>query len=193
MNINPTVACSCLALIVTLAGCASSPGAEAQAVAEQAGQDAPPPESAAPPLVARLANVDSREGLSVVRVNDEIRYVEGVNVASNTYVVETSAGQVIIDTSRPPASAVHKRLLEADGVTNVQYVIVTHAHGDHNGGVPLWRAGGAKVVAQENYNEFLDYSNMLSGFFARRTAAQFQFVDVARPGAAPAREGAGSL
>ncbi len=174
-------------IALAFAGCATSPEpqgeAQDSASVSAAAETAPAAADTPPPLVARLANVDSRQGLSVVRVNDAIRYVEGVNVASNTYVVDTPDGQVIVDTSRPPASAVHKRLLEADGVDNVKYVIVTHAHGDHNGGVPLWRAGGAQVIAQENYNEFLDYSNMLAGFFGRRTAAQFQFVDVAGGGA----------
>ena len=110
----------------------------------------------------------------------------GRNVSSNTFVVDTSAGAVVIDTSRPPASRAHHDLLIADGVKKVAYIIITHGHGDHTGGIPLWRTGGAKVVTQKNYPEFLEYQKMLSGFFARRNGAQFQFAG----GAGAAAQGA---
>lgn len=177
---HPMVLASTAAM---LAGCAATPDPQPQA----SRSDAPVVKGDAPAaaLVPRLANVDSREGLSVIRVSDAIRYVEGINISSNTYVIETSEGQVIVDTSRGAAAAVHKRLLNQDGVDDVRYIIVTHAHGDHNGGVPLWRADGGQVVAHELYNEFLDYSQMLGGFFGRRTAAQFQFVDGGLSGGGP--------
>ena len=106
-------------------------------------------------------------------------------------VVDTSAGQVIIDTSRPPASRAHFDLLTKDGVTKPVYVILTHGHGDHTGGVALWKAAGAKIVAQQNMPEFLDYQRKLAGFFATRNGAQFQFAGSAgaaaqRPAQAPA-------
>ena len=104
---------------------------------------------------------------SVTHIAPGLSYVLGRNVSSNTIVVDTSAGAVIIDTSRPPASRAHFDLLQKDGVTKAAYVILTHGHGDHTGGVALWKGAGAKVVAQENFTEFLQYQRMLGGFFAR--------------------------
>ena len=130
----------------------------------------------APALPSSMDNSDPSTNLSVTRVVPGLRYVVGRNVSSNTIVVDTSAGAVIIDTSRPPASRAHFDLLQKDGVTKAAYVILTHGHGDHTGGVGLWKSVGAKVVAQENFTEFLQYQRMLGGFFALRNGAQFQFA-----------------
>ena len=141
------------------------------AIAQQA--TAPP---ARPTLPPGMDFADPTANLSVTRVAPGLRYVLGRNVSSNTIVVDTSAGAVIIDTSRPPASRAHFDLLQKDGVTKAAYVILTHGHGDHTGGVGLWKGAGAKVVAQENFAEFLQYQRMLGGFFAARNGAQFQFA-----------------
>jgi alkyl sulfatase BDS1-like metallo-beta-lactamase superfamily hydrolase len=136
-------------------------------------------QTAAPPKPALPAGMDTSDptaNLAVTRVVPGLRYVLGRNVSSNTIVIDTSAGAVIIDTSRPPASRAHFDLLQKNGVTKAAYVILTHSHGDHTGGVQLWKGTGAKVVAQENFTEFLDYQRMLAGFFASRNGAQFQFA-----------------
>ncbi|MDZ4761528.1 MAG: MBL fold metallo-hydrolase [Alphaproteobacteria bacterium] len=155
---------------------------------------AAPPAAVSPLRSAQVLPVgmemaDPTRGLSVTQLAPGLRYVLGVNVSSNTFVVDTSSGPVVIDTSRPPASAVHKQLLEADGVGRASHIIVTHGHGDHTGGVALWRQGGGKVVAQANYVEFLEYQSMLGGFFGRRNAAQFQF-GAATPAGQPAQAAA---
>lgn len=135
---------------------------------------AAPPKKA--PLPASMDTGDPTKGISVIHVAPGFRYVFGRNVSSNTFVLDTSAGAVVIDTSRPPASKAHHDLLVADGVKKVAYIIATHGHGDHIGGVPLWRPGGAKLVTQKNYPEFLEYQRMLAPFFALRNGAQFQFA-----------------
>jgi alkyl sulfatase BDS1-like metallo-beta-lactamase superfamily hydrolase len=161
-----------LLAIIALSACQTPAPASAQPVA-------------APALPAGMDNSDPTANLSVTRVVPGLRYVVGRNVSSNTIVVDTSAGAVVIDTSRQPASRAHFDLLQKDGVTKAAYVILTHGHGDHTGGVALWKGAGAKVVAQENFGEFLQYQRMLGGFFASRNGAQFQFAGSAGA-AAPA-------
>ncbi len=138
----------------------------------------------APQLPSSMDMGDPTQNLSVIDVAPGLRYVFGRNVSSNTIVVDTSAGAVIVDTSRPPASRAHFDLLQKAGVTKAAYIILTHGHGDHTGGVGLWKGVGGKVVAQESFGEFLGYQRMLSGFFGRRNAAQFQFAG-SGGGAAP--------
>lgn len=144
-----------------------------------------------PQLPSSMDFADPTQNLSITKVAPGLSYVMGRNVSSNTIVLDTPQGAVIIDTSRPPASKAHFDLLQKNGVTKAAYVILTHGHGDHTGGVVLWKGIGAKVVAQESFSEFLGYQRMLAGFFGRRNAAQFQFAGSggAASAAAPAQSG----
>jgi alkyl sulfatase BDS1-like metallo-beta-lactamase superfamily hydrolase len=159
--------CRSLAVLAVSAACMGCGPALAQ-------NNAATRSAALPPA---MDTSDPTKGLSVIHLAPGLRYVLGKNVSSNTFVLDTSAGAVVIDTSRPPASRAHHDLLVADGVKKVAYIVITHGHGDHTGGVPLWRTGGAKLVTQKNFPEFLEYQRMLAPFFARRNGAQFQFAE----------------
>lgn len=91
----------------------------------------------------------------------------------NTYMVTTKAGNVIVDTSGPAPAQRHHKLLTAVSDAPVRYIILTHAHNDHTGGVPLWKGPETKVVGQAHEVEFLDYQTRLAGFFNVRNAAQY--------------------
>jgi alkyl sulfatase BDS1-like metallo-beta-lactamase superfamily hydrolase len=104
----------------------------------------------------------------------------------NTFMVTTEAGNVIIDTSMPFNAALHKRLLTAENAGPVKYIILTHAHGDHTGGVTSWRQPGTQIIAQEHHKEFQHYMARLNGFYGLRNAAQFALP---MPASAPAWPG----
>lgn len=159
--------------------------AACQAVPAANSQQAPPAQ-----LPSSMDFGDPTANLAVTPIAPGLSYVVGRNVSSNTIVLDTPNGAVIIDTSRPPASRAHFDLLQKSGVTKAAYVILTHGHGDHTGGANLWKGTGAKIVAQQNFADFLDYQKMLAGFFARRNGAQFQFAGGA--GAVAPRGPAGS-
>jgi alkyl sulfatase BDS1-like metallo-beta-lactamase superfamily hydrolase len=91
----------------------------------------------------------------------------------NTFMVVTEAGNAIIDTSMPFNAARHKQLLQAENAGPIKYIILTHAHGDHTGGVPTWKQPDTQIIAQKDHAEFQHYQTRLNGFFARRNAAQF--------------------
>jgi len=91
----------------------------------------------------------------------------------NTFMVTTKAGNVIIDTSLAPNAPRHVALLRAVSAGPVKDIILTHAHGDHTGGVPLWKAPGTNVIGQANEIELRNYQTRLEGFFAARNAAQY--------------------
>jgi alkyl sulfatase BDS1-like metallo-beta-lactamase superfamily hydrolase len=110
---------------------------------------------------------DQREAL---KINDSIYQAIGFG---NTFLVTTPEGNVIIDTSMPQIARRHQRLLKAVSGGPVKYIILTHGHGDHTGGVPLWKEAGTHVIAQRNHVEFLNYQKRLENFFAIRNAAQF--------------------
>ena len=116
-----------------------------------------------------------REGLDrkeAFKITDNIYQAIGFG---NTFLVTTPAGNVIIDTSSVVAAPLHVKLLKARSAGPVKYIILTHGHGDHTGGVPLWKEPGTEVIAQRNQTEFLNYQERLNRFFAIRNSAQFAF------------------
>lgn len=93
----------------------------------------------------------------------------------NTFMVVTRDGNVIIDTSLPNVAPKHKELLSAVSTGPVRAIIITHAHGDHTGGIDLWREDGTEVIMHAESVAFLHYQKRLEEFFKRRNAAQFGF------------------
>jgi alkyl sulfatase BDS1-like metallo-beta-lactamase superfamily hydrolase len=116
-----------------------------------------------------LFNV-GRDQTEALKINDRIYEAFGFG---NTFLVVTPEGNVVIDTSIVFMAQRHKQLLTKVSDAPVKYIILTHGHGDHAGGVPLWKGEGTEVVAQKNFVEFQNYQARLRGLFARRNAAQF--------------------
>ncbi|HSB09738.1 MAG TPA: MBL fold metallo-hydrolase [Blastocatellia bacterium] len=120
-----------------------------------------------------------RIGDKVIKVNEAISMVQGFG---NTFMITTSEGNVIIDTSIAAHARRHHQLLTADNKAPIKFIILTHGHGDHTGGVPLWKQAGTQIIAQNNHVEFIHYQARLAGFYAKRNAAQFN-LNIPEPGA----------
>ena len=112
-----------------------------------------------------------RDVAEAVRVHDSIWMAPGFG---NTFLVTTPAGNVVVDTSLAANAPRHRELLRRASDAPVRYIVLTHGHGDHNGGVAVWKEPATEVVAQEGYAELLHYQHRLRGFLGRRAAAQFQ-------------------
>jgi alkyl sulfatase BDS1-like metallo-beta-lactamase superfamily hydrolase len=96
-----------------------------------------------------------------------------VPTAGNVYMVKTPAGNVLVDTATSERAAEARDLLLAQNLGPVKYIILTHGHADHIGGINLWKEDGTWIIAQRNYVEFVNYVTRLEGFFAPRNAAVF--------------------
>ncbi len=118
------------------------------------------------------------------RINEAIFQAIGFG---NAMMVATPEGNVIIDTSSVAHAARCKELLKAENAGPVKYIILTHAHGDHTGGVPLWMEPGTQLIAQKNHTEFMSYRMRLGQFFVRRNSAQFGCGSPGRRRARPTR------
>ena len=106
----------------------------------------------------------------VVKINDSIFMAP---FGANVYLVTTPAGNVVIDTGNAGAAPDARKLLGAELHGPVKYIILTHGHADHIGGINLWKEAGTQIIAQRNYVEFVNYVTRLQGFFAPRNAAVF--------------------
>ena len=107
----------------------------------------------------------------MVKINDAISMA---TTSCNVYVVNTSAGSVVIDTAMADQAPEAKKLLSPERHGPVKYIILTHGHADHIGGISLWKEPGTQIIAQRNHVEFVNYVTRLEGFFAPRNAAAFR-------------------
>jgi glyoxylase-like metal-dependent hydrolase (beta-lactamase superfamily II) len=92
-------------------------------------------------VLVAAASIASAQGVQVVDlgggVYQAIGMLGGTAVripASNTFMIVTSAGNVIVDTSLRVAAPGHKQALSKLNDGPVRAIILTHAHGDHTGG-----------------------------------------------------------
>ena len=111
------------------------------------------------------------------RFNDFISMSEG---NSNTYLVETPEGHVLINTGMGFEAPIHHRNFsdlagEIDG--KIAYAIVTQGHVDHVGGVQYFRDRnpGLQLIAHANNEEHQTYDARLARFRQARSA--FRFTD----------------
>jgi alkyl sulfatase BDS1-like metallo-beta-lactamase superfamily hydrolase len=105
-----------------------------------------------------------------VKINDVISMVPATG---NVYLVSTPAGDVVIDTAIAEIAGEVKKVFDSEPHGKVKYIILTHAHADHIGGISLWKEPGTEIIAQRNYVEFVNYVARLEGFFIPRNAAAF--------------------
>jgi alkyl sulfatase BDS1-like metallo-beta-lactamase superfamily hydrolase len=106
----------------------------------------------------------------VVRINGSIYMAP---LGANVYLVTTPEGNVVIDTGTSGVAPDARKLLGAESHALVKYIILTHGHADHIGGIGLWKEAGTQIIAQRNYVELVNYVARLEGFFAPRNAAAF--------------------
>lgn len=77
-------------------------------------------------------------------INDFIHLSEGL---SNSYLVVTSGGRVVINTGMGFEAPSHRLAFDAVDPSPVRYILLTQGHVDHVGGVDLFREPGTEVVA----------------------------------------------
>ena len=107
-----------------------------------------------------------------LKINEAI--YQGIGFG-NTFMVVTPAGNVIIDTSSANIAQRHHDLLVKVSAAPIRSIILTHGHGDHTGGVNLWKQDGTQIITQRLFPEFRAYQDRLGMFFTRNNAAQFNF------------------
>jgi alkyl sulfatase BDS1-like metallo-beta-lactamase superfamily hydrolase len=88
---------------------------------------------------------------------------------SNSYLVTTSDGDVVINTGMPDGAERSLALFKPHRTGPLRYIVLTQSHADHFGGVPLFMEEGTRVVGGPGYIEARDDMMGLQSFFGVRT------------------------
>jgi len=104
---------------------------------------------------------------------------EGVYLSeglSNTFLVTTSEGRVVINTGMGFEAPVHKRNYDAVDTSPVRYILLTQGHVDHVGGVDLFLEDGTDIVSQAGNAAHQADDARIASFRAARSS--FAFAEV---------------
>ncbi|MFK7896266.1 MAG: MBL fold metallo-hydrolase [Myxococcota bacterium] len=107
--------------------------------------------------------------VSVKPINDFVFKIEGEGAL---FLINTSEGSVLVDTGAPYGQLEEQRKAILDTATGpIRKIIVTHAHGDHSGGLPTWRkeiAGGTEFIAHHRYGYMARLQDEALPYFKQR-------------------------
>lgn len=106
------------------------------------------------------------------RINDFIYLSTGL---SNSYLITTPEGRIVVNTGMGFETPVHKRNFDAVDQSRLRYILLTQGHVDHVGGVDLLREEDTKVIAHANNQAHQEGDARIAAFRARRSA--FAFAD----------------
>jgi len=106
------------------------------------------------------------------KINDFIYLSEGL---SNSYLITTREGRVVVNTGMGFEAPVHKRNYDAIDQRPLRYILLTQGHVDHVGGVDLMREEGTQLVAHARNQAHQADDARIASFRASRSA--FAFAD----------------
>ena len=105
------------------------------------------------------------------RINDFVYLSEGF---SNSFLVLTDAGRVVINAGMGFEAPVHKRNFDAVDTSPIRYIVLTQGHVDHVGGADYFRESGTAIIAQANNPAHQAEDVRLQPFRSARSAFAFE-------------------
>jgi alkyl sulfatase BDS1-like metallo-beta-lactamase superfamily hydrolase len=111
--------------------------------------------------------VKKGEGVQdAVPLSDHIFMSRGI---SNSYLVTTADGDVLINTGMYFEAEEIKRRFAAVGSNSIRVIVLTQGHSDHVGGWSQFDAPGIETIAQANHAVVREYWHRLQPYYTRRT------------------------
>ena len=94
---------------------------------------------------------------------------------SNSYLITTSDGRVVVNSGMGFEGPLHRRKYDAVDDSPIRAVILTQGHYDHVGGLPVLVDEGTDLIAQANHQVWRDDNRRLEAFRSRNSA--FAWID----------------
>lgn len=127
------------------------------------------------PIHRSRPGADALAGASATRAQQVAPGVWMSPGLTNSYLLTTDDGRIVINTGMGFESPVHKANFDAVDDGPVRYIIYTQGHADHVGGTDVFREPGTHIVTQANWEMWRDDTERLLAHRARNT--MFAFVD----------------
>ena len=89
---------------------------------------------------------------------------------SNTYLIQTDDGRVVVNTGMGFEGPLHRRAYDDVDPSPTRAVILTQGHYDHVGGIDVLRDPDSDVIAQANYDVWRQDNARLEAFRSRNSA-----------------------
>jgi alkyl sulfatase BDS1-like metallo-beta-lactamase superfamily hydrolase len=117
------------------------------------------------PLLANLVLAGSQQK-EAEAITDYIFMAKDI---SNAYLVTTGDGDVMVNTGFMDNAERTKGLLAPVRTGPLRKIILTQAHADHYGGVPVFLEPGTQVIAERRFVSTWHYFDQLAAYLARRS------------------------
>ncbi len=117
-----------------------------------------------PPLAGMVLSGDQQQ--EAEPITDYIFMAKDI---SNAYLVTTGDGDVQINTGFMDNAERTKRLLAPRRTGPLRKIILTQAHPDHYGGVPVMREPETKIIAERRFVDTWSYFRDLGPYLSRRS------------------------
>jgi glyoxylase-like metal-dependent hydrolase (beta-lactamase superfamily II) len=124
------------------------------------------PKEEGKPLLANLVMAGSQQ-LEAEVITDFIFMAKDI---SNAYLVNTADGDVMVNTGFMDNAERTKKLLAPRRSGPLRKIVLTQAHADHYGGVPVLREPGTEIVAEKRFVDNWNYFDQLGPFLKRRSS-----------------------
>ncbi len=118
------------------------------------------------PHLASLVQAGDQQTDAVV-IHDYIYMAKDI---SNAYLITTNAGDVLINAGFMGSAERNKAIFDKVRTGPLEYLVLTQAHADHYGGVPVLKESNTKIVAERRFVDTWHFFDRLGPFLKGRSA-----------------------